>query len=187
MTRYFVALLPPAEIQDSVNTLKEHFAEHYASEAAQKSPPHITLQPPFDWSPERSALDPALNAFAQLQPPLRVVLSGFAAFAPRVIYIRVQVSPELSTLQRTLADHLQTLGIVDPHAHRPFTPHVTIAFRDLTRQHFKTAWSEFEHRRFDCEFTASSLALLVHDTRRWNVGAEFPCTQPIRQSPDQAG
>ncbi|NEQ19818.1 MAG: hypothetical protein F6K28_10405 [Microcoleus sp. SIO2G3] len=47
---YFIALLPPEEIQDYANQIKQYFADHYGSRHAQKSPPHITLQPPFEWA-----------------------------------------------------------------------------------------------------------------------------------------
>jgi 2'-5' RNA ligase len=49
MSRFFIALLPPQMIQDYANQIKQYFAEQYTSQGAQKSPPHITLQPPFVW------------------------------------------------------------------------------------------------------------------------------------------
>jgi hypothetical protein len=51
---------------------------------------------------------------------------------------------------------------------------MTVAFRDLTKQNFRTAWSEFQHRPLEFEFTASELTLLIHDGRGWNVSASFP-------------
>ncbi len=72
--------------------------------------------------------------------------------------------------------HLETvLGIVDPVSKsRAFSPHMTVAFRDLTRQNFKAAWQEFQQRQLQFEFTATQLTLLIHDGKRWNVSAEFP-------------
>lgn len=175
--RFFIALLPPPEIQDYTNQINQHFAEHYASRGAQKSPPHITLQPPFEWSAEQvPVLEQCLSRFANGRESIPVTLNGFGAFPPRVIYINVLKTQELLTLQTDLMAHLETvLGIVDPVSKtRAFSPHMTVAFRDLTRQNFKVAWPEFQQRQLQFKFTADYLTLLLHDSKRWNVSAEFP-------------
>jgi 2'-5' RNA ligase len=174
---FFMALLPPSNIQDDVNLIKQHFADCYGSRAAQKSPPHITLQPPFEWLAEEvPALKQCLSSFAHNRESVPITLSGFAAFPPRVIYINVLKTQELLTLQTDLMAHLEAvLGIVDPVSKsRAFSPHMTVAFRDLTRQNFKAAWQEFQQRQLQFEFTATQLTLLIHDGKRWNVSAEFP-------------
>lgn len=175
--RFFIALLPPPEIQDYTNQIKQHFADRYASRGAQKSPPHITLQPPFEWSAEQvPVLEQCLSRFVNERESVPVTLNGFGAFPPRVIYINVLKTQELLTLQTDLMAHLETvLEIVDPVSKtRAFSPHMTVAFRDLTRQNFKAAWPEFQQRQLQFEFTADYLTLLLHDGKRWNVSAEFP-------------
>jgi 2'-5' RNA ligase len=176
MSRFFIALLPPQDIQDYANQIKQYFADNYASRHAQKSPPHITLQPPFEWvDSDVSQLEASIREFANEQQPLPITLSGFAAFAPRVIYIDVVRRQELLTLQADLITYVEAnLGIVDKIGkNRPFAPHMTVAFRDLTRQNFKAAWREFENRQLHFEFTADKLTLLIHDGRRWNIKSEF--------------
>jgi 2'-5' RNA ligase len=176
MNRFFVALLPPQDIQDYANQIKQYFADNYASRHAQKSPPHITLQPPFEWAKDQvSRLEASLREFACQQKSLPVTLSGFSAFAPRVIYIDVVRSQELLQLQAALMAQMETdLGIVDEVGKkRSFAPHMTVAFRDLTKQNFKAAWPEFENRELHFEFTADKLTLLIHDGKRWNIKSEF--------------
>lgn len=132
MTRYFIALLPPQEIQAPVNTIKRQFVDRYASRKAQNSPPHITLQPPFEWSAEQVALEQCLLSFAHNCKPVVIQLAGFGAFALRVIYINVLKTSELLSLQAALATHLEKeLTIVDPSKSRTYAPHVTVAFREL--------------------------------------------------------
>lgn len=174
--RFFIALLPPEEIQDYVKAIQQYNADRYASRGALKSPPHITLQPPFEWSVEQvPVLKQCLSTFANNRESVPVTLNGFAAFPPSVIYINVLKTQQLLTLQTDLMAHLEILGIVDPVSKtRAFSPHMTVAFRDLTRQNFKAAWPEFQQRQLQFEFTAGYLTLLVHDGKRWNVGAEFP-------------
>jgi 2'-5' RNA ligase len=178
--RFFIALLPTPEIQVYADEIKQYFSDRYHSRAAQKSPPHITLQPPFEWpTADLPQLEQQLNTFARSQLPFSVTLQGFAAFPPRVIYINVLKTPELLILHQSLLTDLEnTLGIADPKSKtRPFTPHLTVAFRDLTRQNFKLAWPEFEPRSLQLEWLASSLTLLIHDNQRWNIYREFHFNQ----------
>ncbi|MBR8837943.1 MAG: 2'-5' RNA ligase family protein [Stigonema ocellatum SAG 48.90 = DSM 106950] len=181
MSRFFLALLPPEEIQDYANQIKEDFAERYASRGAQNSPPHITLQPPFEWANANlPLLEECLRDFAGGRESVPVTLSGYGAFAPRVIYINVVKTPELLALHADLMIHLESnVGIVDKVSKtRPFAPHMTVAFKDLTRQNFQAAWSEFEKRQLQFEFTVENLTLLLHDGKRWNVKSEFAFFNP---------
>lgn len=167
--RFFIALLPPAEIQADVKQIQQYFALHYASRHAQKSPPHITLQPPFQGSVENlPSLVKFLNAFANQHQPVPIVLDGFGAFSPRVIYINVLKTQQLLDLQADLIAGCNVLAIVNS-ATRPFAPHMTVAFRDLTRQNFKTAWSEFQQQQLHYEFIVAELTLLIHDGRQWQI------------------
>lgn len=174
---YFVALLPPQEIQDYANEVKQYFSDRYNSRHAQKSPPHITLQAPFEWNREAvEVLEQSLSNFASTHPSIPITLSGFSAFPPRVIYINVMRTPELLSLQADLMNYMmQQLGIVDPISkQRPFAPHMTVAFKDLTKPNFKAAWPEFQDKSVQFEFTAKQLTLLLHDGGRWNIKSEFP-------------
>lgn len=175
--RFFIALLPPDDIQKQITQIKLYFAEHYNSRGALNSPPHVTLQPPFEWPvTDVPKLEESLRAFAANRLQIPVTLSGFAAFAPRVIYADVVKSPPLLELQKDLMGYVaQNLGIVHPvSGTRPFVPHMTVAFRDLTKPNFQAAWREFAGRSLFFEFTAAHLTLLIHDGDRWNVGTEFP-------------
>jgi 2'-5' RNA ligase len=175
--RFFIALLPPHSVQQLANKIKQHFAEIYQSRAAQKSPPHITLQPPFDWQTEDlPRLTQHLEEFAQSQPPIPLILDGFGAFKPRVIIIKVIHTPELFAVQKNLSDFLEpALGIIhEPSKSRTFSPHLTVAYRDLTKPNFYQAWSEFENQPFFFEFIVPQLTLLVHNGECWEISKEFP-------------
>ena len=174
--RFFIALVPPPDIQQHITLIQLYFAEHYNSRGALNSPPHITLQPPFECLAEDvPKLDESLKEFAANRFRIPITLSGFAAFAPRVIYVDVVKSAELLDIQRDLTSFVgENLGIVDRVSQpRPFVPHITVGFRDLTEQNFEAAWLEFKARSIYFEFTALALILLIHDGSQWNVGTEF--------------
>lgn len=172
---FFVALLPPQDIQERVTQIKQYFATQYHSCAALKSPPHITLQPPFRWmNVNLSTLTACLQEYASDRPSISITLKDFAAFPPRVIYIDVVRSPELLILQADLMARLEELGIVDRVSKtRPFAPHMTVGFKDLSKQNFRLAWQEFQSQQLYFEFTARCLTLLQHDGKRWQIQSEF--------------
>lgn len=175
--RFFIALVPPPDIQQHITEIKLYFAEHYNSRGALNSPPHITLQPTFEWLAEDvPKLEQSLKEFSANRLSIPVTLSGFAAFAPRVIYTDVVKSPELLEIHSYLMSYIEAnLGIVDRVSQsRPFVPHMTVAFRDLTKENFQTAWLEFAGRSLHIEFTASALTLLLHNGSRWNISNQFP-------------
>ncbi|MBE9156207.1 2'-5' RNA ligase family protein [Nodosilinea sp. LEGE 06152] len=179
--RFFVALLPPQPLQDEITAIKQEIWQRFDSKAALKSPPHITLQPPFLWPlPEAPRLEDHLKAFAQTQPAVPIQLRGYSAFAPRVIYIDVAQTAQLMAMQPAIAAHLaESCGLVDRVGKaRPFTPHLTVGFRDLSPAAFRQAWAEFEQRPFTADFVAQALALLHHDGKVWQVFAELPLQAP---------
>lgn len=178
-----IALLPPAQLQRAIEGIEHHFAQTYNSRHALKSPPHITLQPPFRWPRAHwAALERHLQAFARERSPLTLEIDGFGAFAPRVIYVAVTATPELEQLQKALAASLEaSLGIAAPKAQkRPFKPHITVAHRDLSQRAFHQAWPEFRQREWHERFSVSQLTLLAHDGRQWQPSGEFPLGGPSR-------
>jgi 2'-5' RNA ligase len=175
-SRFFIALVPPVEIQDYVNAVVKELGDRYRTQTS-KAPPHVTLHPPFAWSLEKvGSLEQCLREFASQQAAVPITLSGFGAFTPRVLFINVLKTPELLVLQSTLMTELaKTLGIIDPKSkQRPFFPHLTIASRNLTRQTFKQAWSELQSRQVEFKFVSDRLTLLLHNGQRWQIHSEFP-------------
>jgi 2'-5' RNA ligase len=175
--RCFVALLPPPDIQAIARYIQREFTEQYNSRAAQKSPPHITLQPPFPWKLSKlPQVEQELANFAAQQNSFLVKLNGFAAFPPRVVYIDVVKTSILLNLQIDLIAHLKTTVGIENQSLQPrtFVPHMTVAFRDLTEPNFELAWQIFQGRSLQLEFLASSLSLLIHNGQQWQEHQTFP-------------
>ncbi len=172
---FFIALLPPKEIQQDITDIKQHFAQVYDSRAALKSPPHITLQPPFGWEMANLAdLSTGLQNFAQVQKAIPIQLQGFGAFIPKVIYLQPSKTPELLALQTALQAYTEDEFKMAKTKTRSFSPHITVAFRDLTKANFRQAWEIFEKREFATEFVVYHLTLLLHNGNKWEICQEFP-------------
>ena len=174
--RFFIALVPPPEIQASVNQIKHYFREQYGSRKALNSPPHITLQPPFEWSSSQDLeeLVGGLKKFAAEKEIVAIALRNFGAFPPKVIYVDVIKTPGLMTLQQELSAFMKTHYEFTDHRYRNFCPHMTVAFRDLTKTAFHQAWPEFKQKTIEFDFMAQALTLLRHNGQNWQIHQSYP-------------
>ncbi len=173
---YFIALLLPPSAARQVERYQVWARDTFDSQAALRSPPHVTLQSPFKLGDDdNKVLKSVLTVCAGQTPAIDVTLSGFGAFPPRVVYIDVVRTPELMTVQSALSRHLKvTFGIgCDLPVDRPFRPHVSVAFRDLKRSQFRKLWAEVRDKSFTEQFQVTGMALLRHDGRCWRVGSEY--------------
>lgn len=169
--RFFIAFLPPPEVDEYANAVIRELSDRYWTRTA-KAPPHITLQPPFEWPLERlPELTASLNVFVQGRSSVPITLDGFGAFRPSVLFINVLKSPELMTLQAELMQHLEDrLGIVDAkNKRRGFSPHMTVASRNMSPAIFRNAWAELQPRTLTFNFLCDRLTLLIHQGECWDV------------------
>ncbi|MGB3612880.1 MAG: 2'-5' RNA ligase family protein [Elainellaceae cyanobacterium] len=173
--RFFVALLLPLEVETYANRVIAELGDRYRTRTA-KAAPHITLQPPFLWKTDAQSLDALgqeVKAIAAAHPPVPVSLSGFGAFKPRVVYLNVNKTEALLGLQAGVAHHLAAqLNIVDPTANRGYSPHVTVASRNLSPTLFRRIWDELQDRPVQFEFLCDRLTLLVYK-ERWYTHSEY--------------
>ena len=179
-TLYYIAVVLPSPVADAVRTLQHRAHTAYHSRAALRSPPHITLQPPFRQPLDQVAnLKQVLAEFASVYLPFPVGLNGFGCFLPRAVFVSVVENQMLSTVQHDLIRTLIQNQIVGPDEQplRTFHPHITIAFRDLTQRHFRSLWGELEHGSFADQFTAKGITLLRHNGKSWSAEADFPFRQ----------
>jgi len=171
----FIAILPGEPIASAITEFKEYAARHFQSGRALRSPPHITLIPPFWWLPaERGLLDETLSDFCQRQSPFDVQLCGFDCFAPRVIFVAVAPNPDLTGLEAGLKHHLYLEAGLPARDKRPFHPHLTVAFKDLRDSVFPSAWEYFSVLPYESTFQAKRLTLLQYRGKRWEIAACFP-------------
>lgn len=173
---FFIAILPPKDLQREITAFKNHIADTWGVRHALKSPPHITLQPPFAW-PENdlAALKKCLSDFASQQTPFPVELQNFGSFPPRVIFVKPLKNKFLEQIFQSLHTTLECdLGFADQRNLRPFHPHITIAHRDLDERDFPDVWAFFREKKFERKFEADALALLRNVQGKWEVEETFP-------------
>lgn len=175
--QYFVAIIPPSPVFEEALAFKEYFRDNYGSKAALNSPPHITLHMPFLWNEvKEDKLVAKIGDFSRRYDPIKVCLDNFSSFPPRVIFIKVTESDALDAMQKDLHRFFKReLDIFNAnYKERPYHPHLTLAFRDLKKSQYGSAWAEFSEKEYKAEFMADKIALLKHNGKSWDVLKEFP-------------
>ena len=172
---YFIGIIPPEEVLHDIENIKKEFSENYHSRHALKSPAHITLQMPFKRKAEGEApLKRFLEVFSQKFSPFEIELNGFGHFDKRVIFIKVIDNKTLGNLFNELKSGLLSeMNFTEKELPQHFHPHVTVAHRDLSTEHFKIAWEHFQNREFTAKFSATNVTLLKHNFKFWEVMKEF--------------
>ncbi|MEL6865533.1 MAG: 2'-5' RNA ligase family protein [Bacteroidota bacterium] len=175
---YFIALIPDKDIATEVDHFKHYAADHFNTKHALRSPPHITLLPPFRWPAAQLAqVDLQLKAIAQKHPSFLLGLSGFDCFAPRVIFVDIVANRLLDNLQAHMQKQLyQKLQLQADRPPRPFHPHMTVAFKDLKKAIFPQAWAHFSGIDYQRYFQVKGFYLLHHREKRWHVHSHFALT-----------
>ncbi|MCH5715029.1 2'-5' RNA ligase family protein [Niabella hibiscisoli] len=171
---YFIAVIPHQQLQDKVRKIELDFAQRFNSSRALKVMPHITLKAPFIIPPELH--DSLLKWFEDFKPAQRAfttALNGFGAFTNNlhpVIFIKPVNHTTLILLQHNLIQSFKGFApfVIQP-VDKKFVPHLTVAYRDLTPDHFEKAWDEYKDQAFEDQFEINALHLLQHDGTKWNI------------------
>jgi len=169
---FFLATVPPEDIQEKVKTIKLIFKNRFGSGHALNSPAHLTLIPPFLWPiNKKKALIQSLDQFSRNESSFNVELKNFGAFVPRVIYIDVEAKNNLTDLrdrlEKYMDDKWNILKLL--RGNKSFNPHMTVAFRDLTKENFRKAWPEFKDKDFGAAFHVDKIVLLMHQQKQWEI------------------
>lgn len=149
-------------------------SSRYNSSAALRSPPHITLVSPFWWIEEQiNRVVKEIELFSEHQKRFTLHLSGFDTFKPKVIFIKNEPSEDLIIMQKELSQIAKDKLNIKQNEKRPFHPHMTIAFKDISNNDFLRAWGNLKEKVYNTTFQVSSIHLLMHSEERWEVLKSF--------------
>ncbi len=54
------------------------------------------------------------------------------------------------------------------YKNRGYTPHLTLAFRDLKKASFNEAWEEFQDKEYKAGWDVNTVTLLKHNGKEWD-------------------
>ena len=171
MEKYFLAILPPGEILEKAESIKQGIKEKFGVKYALKSPAHITLKMPFSYNEgKEQLLIEKLQAFASDQNGFLLKIGGVDTFGNRVIFLDVENNEDLIRLQAELKRFCKrTLLLTDELSDRNFHPHLTLAFKDLKANLFQDVLKFCQNHSFYSEFPVNDLVLLKRVDHRWIV------------------
>jgi len=171
---FFIAIIPNKSIAAEIYEFKNYASEEFMSKRALSSPAHITIYPPFRMGQQmKISIDSELNKLADKQDSFYITLNSFSNFRKQVIYVDVEKSDTLNKLYYCIKERMDEILLGKIEKEKPFHPHMTIAFRDLTKENFIPAWSYFEKQDYFRVFESKSFYLLRHDGKKWNVINEY--------------
>lgn len=173
---YYISLVCPDPPAGTIRAYQGWMYDHFGCRAAMKSPPHITLVPPF-WLPEEkeASLNQVLSDFEFDRPAIEIHWNGFNHFGKRVLYVQVDDTPDLHLLYSALSHHLALNAENEIAAQPPtFHPHITIATRDMPPAAFQSAWEYFSGKSFKGNFEISGISLMKLEPAHWITKGFFP-------------
>lgn len=186
---HFIGVLLPEGIAGSLENCREYMRERYGCRSGQRTPLHVTLIPPFkldDSYSERDLADAVYDAentaHTENVLPFEVSVNGFGAFAERTVYAHVEAEASENGLpaSQKFARWAKLRNIVYEKLNasfpqmirrdtRPFTPHITVANRDIPSGAVAEALQFFSGLNFAEKFTASELTLFRRENGLWQA------------------
>ncbi len=166
---YYIAAICPDTVNSQVQVFKKYMQDKYGSRAAQKSPAHLTIVPPF--KAEEDIEKPLLDFVATYNfgmVPFDIRLNGFNHFGNKVVFVDVMPNESLNAMEK---DINMQFGVEFPaiifRTKPDFHPHVTIATRDIPEERFDEVWAYFQQQQIDALYTCKELSVMKLDRGVW--------------------
>ncbi|WP_316736482.1 2'-5' RNA ligase family protein [Pedobacter aquatilis] len=176
---FLVCIVPPVSIVEDIDVIRNSISDKHKVFESLKRPAHITLYNPVKISSLEkekrffSALDRAAysNAFHQ-------TIQNFNSFPQHTIYIDVEQNESLMKLQAQIKSELKPLKLLDEKNNFKFTPHLTIAFKDVKPHQFTAILDEYQNKNFKRTFEINHLSVYKHIDKRWQPFKEIQFKNP---------
>jgi RNA 2',3'-cyclic 3'-phosphodiesterase len=120
--------------------------------------------------------------------PIALIAAGLGCFPnmdrPRVVWVGVSVSPELSALNTDIEDAIRRLGFANEN--RPFAPHLTLGrVRDgLPSDRLRRLGDDLRkwfHRKDECGFTADTITFFQSELRPGGAAYSVIQRSPLKR------
>lgn len=175
---FLICLIPPATVIDDVDEIRKSISAEYNVFESLKRPAHITLYNPVKISNEQEkrffkVLEDAsyLNTFEQ-------VLKNFKSFPPHTVYIDVEQNDGIMKLQTQIKTALKPLALIPAKEVTKFTPHLTIAFKDVKVPVYDLIMDAYRDKNFKRTFIVTGFSVYKHIDKKWRPYREFQFKDP---------
>jgi len=175
---HFVGVLVPPSLAGTVENCRAWMSARYGCRSGYLTEPHVTLVPPFvlrddapsDGDAPEQRLEQALGEWTVAQRSFNARVRGFGAFAHRTIFARVEDDGRWSAWQRGARGAIaEAFPGMLPAARDTYTPHLTVANRDIPETGFMDALAYFAELELDEEFPVDRVVLFERRNNLWEV------------------
>lgn len=167
---YFIGLTLPEDVSYKIEREREWMKNKCGNRSGMATEPHITLIPPFYSSLSIERLSSILEKVRSEKIP--VVVSGHSSFGERTIYASVEESGEMKALLERIKKELRKNDILFKDE-KSFTPHITIANRDIKPYSFIPSMEYLNGLNLYEEFTFFSFTLFKFFNYHWHSISSF--------------
>ncbi len=162
---YFIAIPIPEPLNTQIESIKREISLNFGTKSVLKSPPHITMIPPFFWGNEEQLLM-LVDGFSF--PSFEIRLKNYDFFQLGVVFIDVVENQDLVKLHQQFEDVFYTsYPQLKKKAKFPFHPHITVGNRDWKKESFLKCWEEKKNEKFEEIFFCKKLTLLKNINGLW--------------------
>jgi 2'-5' RNA ligase len=176
---FLVCLIPPVSIVEDVDAIRTDLSERFAVLESLKRPAHITLYNPVKISSSAEELKffKALED-ASFADPFTQVIKNYNSFEPHTVYINVDQNEGIMQLQSQIKKALKPLNLLPQKESFKFTPHLTIAFKDVKPNVYAEIMDELKDKKFKREFLVGSFSVYKHIDKKWRPYKEYLFKKP---------
>lgn len=180
---FLVCLIPPVSIVEDIDVIRTDLSERFNVLESLKRPAHITLYNPVKISSGAAELSffKALES-ASFANPFIQVIKNYHSFAPHTIYINVDQNEGIMQLQSQIKKALRPLNLWPQKENSKFTPHLTIAFKDVKPNVYAEIIDDLKDKKFKREFLVGSFSVYKHIDKKWRPYKEYPFKNPQTQT-----
>lgn len=169
---YFVGLIPQGEVKKQIDNIRNQNSGRFGCRVALKSPPHITVLPPFRIEPENvEAMKSVVRSSFPSPNGLLVKFSDVGTFERRTIFLDVLNDHHLNAFDVKAKELVAAYPHYFQNArfHEVFHPHVTLANRDILPEYFDEMVSYLRNKIYPIMCDSLRLEILHLERGRWEI------------------
>jgi 2'-5' RNA ligase len=167
--RYVVVCVVQGEAGNFNNQMREEVWNKFNAKSS-KLPAHFTIKAPFEYDDPIDELESILEAFCKREKAQPFELDGYGHFGDRVVYMKVNMSPEAKEMHDRLIDAMRKAPYIafDKKDGKDKTFHVTVASKRI-QPVFDKVWEYAVSRpcQFECEF--NNITIYKWQDNTWQV------------------
>ncbi|MCA9360396.1 2'-5' RNA ligase family protein [Candidatus Nomurabacteria bacterium] len=173
MKKYSIVTYLEGQAKQAVRNIQQELFEITGSrECLDTWSPHLTVGNGIEVSEEQmSDLEKVIAKFTESQAGFNVELSGFGGLdnrvggkgevtTPFVLWVGVVVNEQLRKLVQEIEQTITSQCELWYKMPLPYTPHVTVAFRDLSKEGYQSGLTYLNDKNFSGTVSVSHIALV---------------------------